>query len=178
MLTQILSRITRLIKRDVTVLTEIRYDTKANGEVALIVVTVSLIAALSAAFHSGNFFGTLGLRFLIGVLLNWGVWSYITVFILTNFFGIDADFWQMARLIGYSNLPMALVVLAIFGCLGSLIASLAWVVALVMAFFVVREAFVLSTERAIIATVIGWLVVFLVGIPLNLLLGIRYFVNL
>lgn len=173
MIKQIIQRLGRLARRDFTVLSEIRYDQKANAEAALIVVAVALIAALSAAFHSGNFFGTLALRFIAGVLLNWGLWSYITVFMLTNFYGIDAEFWQMARLIGYANLPMALAILAIFGCLGTLVASLAWVVALVMAFFVVREAFELSTERAIVATVIGWLAVSLVSIPLNLLLGVH-----
>ncbi|MHB1356525.1 MAG: YIP1 family protein [Anaerolineae bacterium] len=173
MLTQIIQRLSRLTRRDFTVFLEIRNDQKANAEAALIVVAVSIIAALSAAFHSSNFFGTLAVRFVAGVLLNWGLWSYTTVFVLTNFFGIDAEFWQMARLIGYANLPMALAILAIFGCLGTLVASLAWVIALVMAFFIVREAYELSTERAIIATVIGWLAVFLVSIPLNLLLGVR-----
>jgi hypothetical protein len=169
MLTQIIQRLRRLAGRDYTVLSEIRYDTKANAEAALIVVVVSIIAALSAAFHSGNFFGTLALRFIAGVLLSWGLWSYITVFVLTNFYGIDAEFWQMARLIGYANLPMALAILAIFGCLGTLIASLASVLVLVTAFFIIREAFELSTERAIIATVIGWLVIFLANITLSLL---------
>lgn len=178
MLKQIILRLERLARRDFTVLSEIRYDQKANAEAALIVVAVALIAALSAAFHSGNFFGTLAFRFTAGVLLNWGLWSYITVFVLTNFYGIDAEFWQIARLIGYANLPRALAILAIFGCLGTVIASLAWVASLVMAIFIVREAFELNTERAIVATVIGWLAVFLVSIPLNLLLGINIFFTL
>jgi hypothetical protein len=169
MLSQIVQRLRRLAGRDYTVLSEIRYDTKANAEAALIVVVVSIIAALSAAFHSGNFFGALAFRFIAGVLLSWGLWSYIAVFVLTNFYGIDAEFWQMARLIGYANLPMALTILAIFGCLGTLIASLASVIVLVTAFFIVRESFGLSTERAIIATVIGWLVVFVANITLGLL---------
>jgi hypothetical protein len=172
MLQQIIERLGRLVRRDVTVLSEIRYDQKANAEAGLIVVVVALIAALSAAFHSGSFLGTLAFRFVAGVLLNWGLWSYITVFILANFFGIDAEFWQMARLIGYANIPMALAILAIFGCLGTLIASLAWVVALVMAFFIVREAFELSTERAIVTAVIGWLAVFLVTGAFGLVLRV------
>jgi hypothetical protein len=162
MLQQIIQRLSRLARRDLAVISEILHDPKANAEAALIVVVVALIAAVSAALHSGSFLGTLAFRFIAGVLLNWGLWSYITVFILTNFFGIDAEFWQMARLIGYANLPMALAVLAIFGCLGALVASLAWVVVLVAALLVVREAYELSTEKAIVATVIGWLVVFLV----------------
>jgi hypothetical protein len=172
MIQVILQRLHRLAKRDLTVLSEIRYNPKVNAEAALIVVSVSIIAALSAAIPSGNFLGTLTVRFVAGILLNWGLWSYVTLFMLTNFYGIDADFWQLARLIGYANLPMALAILAIFGCLGTLVASLAWVIALVMAFFVIREAYELSTERAIMATVFGWLAILLVNIPLNLLLHV------
>jgi len=166
----ILSRLSRLAKRDLTVVKEIRFDQNANREAAAITVIVSLIGALTAAIYSSTFIGTLFVRLIAGVLLNWLLWSYIAVFVLKNFYGVDAEFWQMARLIGYANIPLVLALAGIFGCLGSLFTFLGGVLSLVMAFFMIREAFELSTERTIITIAIGWVVILLLNIPLNLLI--------
>lgn len=168
MLQRIWVRLSRIVKRDYAVFSEIRFDEAANAEAALIVLAAAFAAALSAAVGSGSFFGTFVVRLLAGILLNWLLWSYITVFILTNFYGADAEFWQVARLLGYANIAMLLALAGIFGCLGSLVASLAWVIVLIAAFFMLREGFELPTERAIITVAIGWLAIFLLSIPLNL----------
>jgi len=173
MLQTILHRLARMVRRDVSVIREIRFDTRANLEAACIVALASLITALGAAFGSGSFLGTLSIRLAAGILLNWLFWSYATVFILTNFYGVDAEFWQTARLIGYANIPMVLSIFGVFGCLGSLIAGLSWVIVLVMAFFLIREAFELATERAIVAIAVGWLAVLVVSIPLSLLFRVH-----
>ncbi|MCE5258952.1 MAG: YIP1 family protein [Chloroflexi bacterium] len=169
MLASIMSRLSRLVKRDASVVKEIRFDPKANREAAVIILVVSLVTALATALYSGSFWGTLFARFVAGILLNWLLWSYAAVFVLNNFYGVDAEFWQMARLIGYANIPMILALAGIFGCLGSFFAGAGWILALVMAFFMIRDAFELSTERTIITIAVGWAVVLLLNIPLNLL---------
>lgn len=173
MFSKIIQRTLRMVKLDWTVFGEIRRDTQANAQAALIVLIVSIVSAIAAGIGAGNFFGAFLVRLLSGVLLNFMLWSYATTFIITNFYGSDADFWQVARVLGYANLPMILVVLGVFGCLGGLVASLAWVVVLVVAFFGMREAFELSTERTIVAVAVSWLVILIASIPLNLIFAVR-----
>lgn len=169
----ILARVRRLARRDPTVVKEIRYDEHANREAAVIVLVVSLIGALTEAIYSGSFLSTLFLRLITGVALNWLLWSYVTTFILRHYYGVDAEFWQMARLMGYANIPMILSLARIFGCVGVLFPLIGGILALIMAFVMIREAFDLSTERTVISIAIGWVVVLLLSILVNSLVNTK-----
>ena len=64
----------------------------------------------------------------------------------------------------------ALGILSILGCIfGPLIGLAAWVLSLVIGVIAVREAMELTTERAIVTAMVGWVVVVLARILLALI---------
>jgi len=97
------------------------------------------------------------------VVVNWLLWSYVAVFVGTNFFGSSATFWEMARSLGYANMPMVLIALSGIGCVGWLVIVVAWLAAIALVIFAVRETLEIGMESAIITTAVAWLVVFVVG---------------
>ncbi len=163
MLQSIAGRLQRLLKLDWEVFREIRADEGATREAALIVGVVALLSALGAALGGGAPLLAFVVRFAIAVVVNWLLWSYVAVFVGTNFFGSSATFWEMARSLGYANVPMVLIALSGIGCVGWLVIVVAWLAAIALVIFAVRETLEIGMESAIITTAVAWLVVFVVG---------------
>jgi hypothetical protein len=85
----------------------------------------------------------------------------------TRAFGSHATFAEVARPLGYANGSRALGILSIVGCIfGPLVGLAAWVLSLVIGVIAVREAMELTTERAIVTAMVGWVVVVLARILL------------
>ena len=168
MVNQIIQRLVRIARFDMSVYEEIEHDENANVEAAVVVLVAAFLSALGAAVGGAGFGGFVS-RFLVGVLLNWLLWSYVTMFIGTRLFGGEASFWEMARTLGYANAPAALGILGAIACIGWLIGIAAWVLSLVIGFFAVREALDLPTDKAIITIVIGWVVMLVVNILTGML---------
>jgi|YNPNPStandDraft_1061719.scaffolds.fasta_scaffold23440_2 hypothetical protein len=169
MLQKILNRLVRMVKFDAKVWEEIEHDEEANMEALVIVLAASLLSAIGSAVAQrsvGAFFATL----ISGALLNWLLWSWLTMFIGTKLFQGQATFWEMARTLGYANAPVALGLLAVIPCLGVFIGLLGLVLAVVFGFFAVREALDLPTEKAIITIVIGWVILVVINVLLNIIL--------
>jgi hypothetical protein len=159
---RMLARLTRIAKFDSTVWAEIEHDESANIEAAVVVVAAFLLSALGSGLGVGGiggFFSTL----LGGVLLNWLLWSFVTMFVGTKLFGGEATFWEMARCLGYATAPSALGILAIIPCVGLLVGIAAWILSLVIGFFATREALDLPTDKTIITVIIGWVVVLVIS---------------
>lgn len=167
---QVTQRLRRIAQFDTTVFAEIEQDQEANAEAAVVVIISSLLAALAAGIRAPGFFslGAFFGRFVMGVLLYWLLWSLVTMFIGTTLFAGQADFWEMARTLGYANAPAALEILSILPCLGWLIGIATLALSLVIGFFAVRETLDLPTEKALITVLIGWAVVFVAYLILGL----------
>lgn len=166
---KILNRLIRMVKFDNKVYEEIENDQEANMEALVVVLVASLLAAVGAAVAQGSvgaFFASL----ISGVLLNWLLWSWVTMFIGTKLFQGQTTFWEMARTLGYANAPVALGILALIPCLGPFIGLVGLVLAVVFGFFAVREALDLTTEKAIITVIIGWVILVVVNVLLNVIL--------
>ena len=161
MLEQIVQRIIRIAKFDMTVFEEIEHDENANTEAAIIVIVSALLSALGAGISRGSF-GAFIFSFLVSVLLGWLLWSWVTMFIGTRLFGGEADFWEMARMLGYASAPGVLGILGVIHCPRALIGFVAGILSLVIGFFAVREALDIPTEKAIITVVTGWVVVLII----------------
>jgi hypothetical protein len=167
MLDRIIQRIVRIIRLDTAVYREIQHDPRALGEAALVVAVASLLAALGAGLGAPRFLGGFAVEFLAGVLLYWLLWSAITMLVGTRAFGSHATFAEVARPLGYANGSRALGILSIVGCIfGPLVGLAAWVLSLVIGVIAVREAMELTTERAIVTAMVGWVVVVLARILL------------
>ncbi len=163
MLESIGRRLQRLVRLDWQVFREIRTDEAATREAALIVGVSALLSAVGVAISADRSLVAFMLRLVIGVAVNWLFWSYAAVFMGANFFGSSTTFWEMARSMGYANVPMLLVALSGVGCVGWLVTVVAWLAAIALAVFAVRETLEIGMENAIITTAIAWLLVFVVG---------------
>jgi len=172
MLQSIGRRLQRLLRLDWEVFREIRADEEATREAALIVGVVALLSALGAATSADRPLLTCVLQLGTSVAVNWLFWSYAAVFVGGNFFGSSASFWEMARSLGYANMPMVLIALSGIGCVGWLVTALAWLAAITLAIFAVRETLEIGMENAIITTAIAWVLVFIVGTLPSLLLDL------
>jgi hypothetical protein len=171
MFEQIYQRILRLVKFDFTVFTEIEHDENATTEAAVIVAAAALLGALGTFIGfliTGGGFVTALWRFLVQIVISvavgWLLWSYITMLVGTKLFGGDATFWGMARMLGYASVPGVLRILALIPCLDQIAALVAAGLSLVLGFFAVRETLGLTTEKAILTILIGWVVMIVVNV--------------
>jgi len=155
MLQKIFGRVVRMIKFDQTVYKEIEEDQTANTEAAIIVVVASLLSAIGAGIHVRSFGGFI-FDLLVGVLLFWLLVSYITMFIGTRLYKGETNFWEMARCIGYASAIRALGILGAIPCLGWIATIVVMILFLIVAFFAIREALDLSTEKTLVSVVLGW----------------------
>jgi hypothetical protein len=169
MLDQIIQRIIRVFKFDHSVYHEIKNDENATNEALIIVLVASLVGSLGSLFGEGGILIFL-VTFVIAVV-SWLLWSWLTMFIGTRMFGGDTEFWPMARILGYAQAPRVLGVLSIIPCLGPLVALAAGIFSLVLGVIGVREGLGVTTEKAIITVVIGWVVVLLLTLIPGLIFG-------
>ena len=167
---KMVDRLMRIIKFDATVWAEIEHDENATAEAAVVVVAAAILSALGAGIRGGGVQGFI-VSLLVGTLLNWLLWSLVTMFIGTRLFGGESDFWEMARCLGYANAPAALGIFGAIPCLGALVGLVAWVLSLVLGFFATREALDLPTDKTIITIVIGWVVVLIIYLLLGGMIG-------
>ncbi len=170
---QIVQRLLRMIKFDQTVYKEIEEDEKANTE-ALVVVLVAAFLAFLGSLIAGAGIGSTLVGFVSAVLIGWLLWSYVTLLIGTRLFAGEAEFWEMARLIGYASAPGALGFLAWIPCLGLIASLVGWVLSLVISFFAIREGLDLPTDKTIITVVIGWVVMVVINLAIVAVLGVGF----
>ncbi len=129
---------------------------------------VSLVAAIGSLFGSNGF-----LMFLFTFVFavgGWLLWSWVTMFVGTRMFGGQADFWQMARVLGYARIPSILGVFSAIPCVGWLLSLAGGILSLILGVVAIRESMELTTEKAIITVVIGWIALMIVmAIPAAIL---------
>ena len=172
MFEQIIQRVLRLVKFDFTVFAEIENDENATTEAAVIVGITALLGALGSfigfLIGGGGFLTALWRFFIVplivSVAVGWLLWSYITQLVGTKLFGGDATFWGMARSLGYASVPGVLGILVAIPYLGQIAALVAAALSLVLGFFAVRETLGLTTEKAILTILIGWVVMVIVNV--------------
>ena len=150
-------RMVRAAKLDVAVYEEVEGDTAATGQALGVVVLSSVAAGIGAgAGVRGLVFGT------IASLLGWAFWAWITYFIGTRWLrepGTQADWGQLARVIGFAQAPGLLRVVGIIPFLHGLVFLVTAVWTLVAVVIGVRQALdYTSTLRAVAVCFLGWLV--------------------
>lgn len=170
MFDRIVQRIIRIVRFDTTVYREIQHDARATVEAAVVVAAASLLAALGAGLAAPRFLGGFVVELLAGMFLYWLLWSGATMLVGTRVFGSHATYEQVARPLGYANGSRALGILSVLGCIfGPLVGLAAWALSLVIGVVAVREAMELSTERAIVTAMAGWVVVVITRILVALI---------
>ena len=109
---------------------------------------------------------------MIGALIGWYVWAFLTYFIGTKFLAepqTRSDHRELLRTIGFSSAPGLIRVLGIIPGLGTLLFLVADIWMLVAMVIAVRQALdYTSTGRAIGVCMIGWVVQILILMVLPL----------
>ena len=139
---------------DVATYEEVEADTTATGQAAVVVVITAVASAIGAAGEGGP--GVIGM--LLGTLLGWALWSGITYLIGTKLFGGTATWGELLRTIGFAQSPGVLLVLAIIPVFGGVVRFAVSIWLLIAGIIAIRQALDVSTGKAVLTAVLGWLV--------------------
>ena len=143
---------------------EVEADQTATGQAAGVVGLVAVAQAIGGL-------GEGGLGVLAGVLsalLGWLLWASITYLIGTKLFGGTATWGELLRTIGFAQTPGVLQVLGFIPVLGGIIRFGVAIWVLIAGIIAIRQALDVTTGKAILTAVLGWLVITL---PLAILVA-------
>jgi hypothetical protein len=161
-------RIVGVFKLDAHTFEEIEADQSATSQAAIVVLIVALVAAigsgLGASLTDTSFISSF-LSTLLTTFIGWVVWSAVTYFVGTSFFGGQADLGEMLRVIGFAYAPQ---ILGIIPCIGWLIGAI-WTLA--AGFVAVRQGLDLDNTKALLTIVIGFIAYLVVFFILGLIFG-------
>ena len=162
-----LARVIGVFKLDSKTFEEIENNSSLTLYAAIIVALVALVSGVGIGISRvifggsvlGGFFGT-----IFSTLLGWVVWSAITWFVGTRFFGGKADLPEMLRVIGFAYIPL---ILSIIPCIGSIIGGI-W--ALIAGFVAVRQGLDLDNTKTFLTVVVGALGYLILSIIVNIII--------
>ena len=164
-------------KLDVNFFNAVEHDESKNSEALMVVIIAAIASALGngigGIFANGFIGGLMGALFgLIMVIAGYYLWSYITYFIGTKFFGGEADAGEVLRTFGYSYSPQVLSILAFIPCIGWAIAFVASIWSLVAGIIAIREAMDFDTGKAVATALIAWLIVTVIILMVGAIFGV------
>jgi hypothetical protein len=149
-------------KLDANIYEEVEADTTANGQAAGVVALTAVAQAIGALGE-----GTMGL--LTGVIVavvGWLIWSGVTYLIGAKLLGGTATWGELLRTIGFAQAPGVLFVLGIIPVVGGFLRLLLTIWILIAGVIAIRQALDVSTGKAVLTAVLGWLAL---ALPLFLL---------
>ena len=168
----IVNRMIRAARLDVSLYEEVEADRTATSQAAIVVAITAVAGAIGGALGGGAGAGGAVAGVVGGILwafFYWVVWSYLTYFIGTRFFGGTATPGELLRTLGFASTPNVLQVLTFIPAVGWLVGLVASIWSLVAGVIAVRQALDFDTSKAILTTVIAWVITML---PLLFLGGI------
>jgi hypothetical protein len=144
---------------------EVEADQTATGQAAGVVALVAVAQAIGGAGE-----GSAGiLAGVISALLGWLLWAGITYLIGAKLLGGTATWGELLRTIGFAQTPGILHVLGLIPVLGGLIRLVVALWVLIAGIIAIRQALDVSTGKAILTAVLGWLAM---ALPLALLAAV------
>jgi hypothetical protein len=167
----------RASRLDVNLYEEVERDTTQTNNALTVVVISAVAAGIGAAISqamaspppgapaaaAGCGGIVLGLIFgVIAALVGWAIWTAIVYYIGTSMFGGTATWGEVLRTVGFANAPGVLRVLIFIPVLGGLINLLVSIWLIVTTVVAVRQALDITTGKAIIVSIIGGIVAFIV----------------
>jgi hypothetical protein len=147
-------RALRAVRGEVALFEEVENDQGATTEALIIVVVAALASGIGSAlgaatmgYPGGSLAGLVG--GVISSLVGWAVFSFIAFFIGTRLFSAQATWEEVLRPLGYAYTPGILGILSFIPVLGWLIAVLAGLWVLYLAFLAIRAALDIDTGKTI-----------------------------
>jgi hypothetical protein len=161
---KMIDRIVGVFKLDAETFEQIEHDESATTQAMMVVLVVALLGALGGLIGGEGIKGFLNP--IISTFVGWLLWSGVTYFVGTSFFEGKADLGEMLRVVGFAHAPM---VLSIIPCFGWIIGLLWTLAAMVVA---IRQGLDVDTTKAVIIGVIGFVLVFILNIVVQLIFGV------
>lgn len=162
-----INRVIGVLKLDVATYEEIEADENATSQAAIVVAVVAVVGGIIgggiSALLGGSFIGSF-LSTLLTAFISWFLWSAVTYFVGTSFFGGKATMGEMLRVLGFAQAPGILAIIPICGSFVGLIWTLA------CTFIAIRQGLDLDNTKAILTAVVGFIVVFLVSLVITAIL--------
>jgi hypothetical protein len=173
-----IDRMIQAAKLNVDFYNEAERDTSLTQEALLIVILVSIVGGIGSLI--GGIIGPQGIaRAFLGAvvtivlgIVNYYIWSYVTLFVGTRLFGGKADAGEMLRTLGYAHTPQLLGLLGFIPCVGLVFVLAGMILSLIAVVLAIREALDFDTVKAIITAIIGWVVVLIINGVVNRILGV------
>lgn len=151
-------------KLDVATYEEVEADKGATKQALLVVLLAAVAAGVGEIMQGGE--AMLGA--LVGSLIGWVMWAFLTWLIGTKFMAEEqtqADVGQLLRTIGFASAPGLLRVFGWVPILGPVIMLVTWIWMLATTVVAVRQALdYTKTWRAVLVCAIGWFVYALIFI--------------
>lgn len=150
---------------------EVEHDNGATSQAAVVVVVAALAAAIGGL-------GEGGMGFIAGfvvAIISWVITSYAIFFIGTRLLAsstTQADVGQLLRVVGFASVAGVVNVIGFIPVLGPLLALAAGIWGIVMTVKGVKHALEMSTGRAIVTSVAGWIVAGIIGAIIFAILGV------
>jgi hypothetical protein len=161
---------------------EVEHDEGATGQALLVVVIAGLMAGVGAYLAQAEARGVAAaiisiVLAVIGALIAWVVWSFITYFVGTKLFnGTALTPSELLRTLGFAHAPLVLNILYPIPVLGGLLSFVLYLWILVAGVIAVRQALDFGTGKAIATVIVGWLVVAAIMVGF-ILLGVIFAVT-
>jgi hypothetical protein len=174
-----IDRMVQAAKLDVDFYNEAERDTSLTQEALLVVIIVSLAGGIGSLISGlinreigfgGALLGAV-VTIVLGVI-NYYIWSYVTLFVGTRLFGGQADAGEMLRTLGYAYTPRLLGLLSFIPCVGPFISLAGAILSLVAGVIAIREALDFDTGKAILTAIIGWVIILVITMIIGTILGV------
>jgi hypothetical protein len=176
-LAKMFNRVTRAAMLDVNLYEEVEADTSLNQEALIVVVLVSIAGGIGSFVTSllnqdiGAALVSLLVTIVLGVV-SYYIWSYITYFVGTKLFNGTADPGELLRTLGYASGPRAVALLGFIPCVGGLAGLVGAIWALVTSVIAVRQALDFDTTKAVLTSIIGWVIALAISLIVGVVFGI------
>lgn len=156
------ARIVGAVMLDATVYREVEHDASATGQAAGVVVMAALAALVGGTAAAGG--GPVG--GVVGALAGWLIWGAVAYLVGDKLLGGTASWGELLRTLGFAQAPGILFVAAAVPFVGWLVEALVGLWIVVAAVVALREALDVSTGKAVLTGVLGWIGVLLLRLIL------------
>jgi hypothetical protein len=146
-----LERMIRAVRLDAELYETVEHDASYTREAAIIVVIVAVLNGIGGAIVADNKVAAFIALIVVGIL-GWLLWAAIADFVGRSLFNATSDIGEMLRVIGYAQSVLVLSLIPLIGFLAFIWSLVCLVVAL-------RQGLDITTGKAIVVGIIGWLLV-------------------
>ena len=157
---------------------EVEEDTTFTTTAWILVIVVAFLNQLGS-YASENVVGWLmgAVGGTIFAVIGFALGAFVVQLVGRTVFQADVTFEEMVRTLGLAYVWKVVAVLGVLGfipglgCLVAPVRFLAWILGLIAWFIAAKEALDLEWVQTIVSVIIGWLVLFVIGIVATIVLG-------